>query len=195
MIKRLLLSLTILLASIFALVSCNVSDEELVSNIPKPIYNDKPMSSTQVRESLNFEKWVSYSRVLLFDRKYIGVTSEHLKKYNKWFTSLTFHMGIDHKDDAYDCDNFAFLYKSILTVSSYKNWDVDTEYKDRQVLAGTLIVYQTRPFGGVRASNNTKHALNIVYVDNGWVVVEPQTGKMIEYEKYPNRDRIIKIIF
>jgi len=37
--------------------------------------------------------------------------------------------------------------------------------------------------------------LNLIGTDRGWIVVEPQTGAMVELSKYPNLKHIIGIAF
>ena len=190
-----LIASTLAVICISALFLGCPSDEQRLADLPAPIYNDDPMSAAAARRSLPIERFTAYQKVLLFDRQYIGIKFEHLENYTKWFTKLTWAMGIGHSVESYDCDNFAFMYKSLLSISSYKNWNTNAKHKDKQILVGTLLVYQTNSFGRIKGTKDSKHALNIVHTEKGWIVVEPQTGAWIEFEKYPNRDHIIKIIF
>ena len=125
---------------------------------------------------------------LRLDSKYRYVDFFLYKKFNNWFEKLKFENGILPIDqgESHDCDNFAMLYKSLFSISSYKSND------KVEPAVGLVIVDQAKEFGGIPAGG--LHALNIVFTTQGWYIFEPQTGEHILLEQYPNQEHIKYIV-
>jgi hypothetical protein len=91
---------------------------------------------------------------------------------------------ITYKLGTFDCRHFSRLFHDrLLATQDLK------QGQDRPIRY--LIVEQKKPFGGVPASK-VPHKLVKVLTDKGWVVVEPQTGRTVLFDKYPNRNNITK---
>jgi hypothetical protein len=111
-----------------------------------------------------------------FDAYYIGIKEESLKEYIKIFveaTELT-----QFRIDGFDCDNYAMLFK---TLSNVYNDKVKQSF---EIAIGVALVDMKKDALGIKAS--FKHAVNIVWTDKGWLIVEPQNGQYCKLEDYPN---------
>jgi lipid-binding SYLF domain-containing protein len=124
------------------------------------------------------------------DFTYIPVRFEWLEQYVLWWKEAMANFGIAYANDAFDCENFARLFKAMLDVQI-----LPMELKESKSLASaTVLVYPKNEFGGVGPESGT-HVLNLVGTDRGWIIVEPQTGAMVELSKYPNLKHIIGLGF
>lgn len=124
------------------------------------------------------------AKIVLLDSKFEVVDYYFFKKFNNWFKELQFENGflpIDQKENL-DCDNFAMLYKSLMGIASYKS---KSQYEPAVAVA---VVEQKNEFGGIPAGY--LHMLNLVFTNNGWYIFEPQTGKFVKLEDYPNQEYI-----
>ena len=135
------------------------------------------------RLDMEFEPWT-----VTFDTHYVGIKYEYFEKFNKWYAP--FLTKINHEErkgnkgknsgEAYDCDNHAMLYKSLMSCATLKK-----KSALREILVGVIVVVQKEKALGIPSSEIT-HALNIVFTDKGWIVYEPQTGQHCLLSKYPN---------
>ena len=126
--------------------------------------------------------------IMMLDTAFKDVDYFFFRKFNNWFEDVKFQngiMAINQKENL-DCDNFAMLYKSLMSVASYKSG------VDHEPAVALVIVEQRHPFGGVPAG--AIHMLNLVFTSKAWYIFEPQTGEYIELEKYPNQKYIRTII-
>jgi hypothetical protein len=124
------------------------------------------------------------------DFKYVPVRFEWLQQYIEWWREAGENFGIGYANDAFDCENFARLFKALADTCI-----VPIKLKEKTALAtATLLVYPKNEFGGVGPESGT-HVLNLVGTDRGWMVVEPQTGALVEISKYPNLEHIIGLAF
>ena len=188
----------ILIAFIFS--SCIERDFNEIKEIPK-IENPDENGKNLIKRS-DFAYYFGYQRshnsrstkipkditILLLDNKYQTVDYFHFLKFNKWFKKILFENGIMpiEQNETNDCDNYAMLYKSLFSVSGYSS-------KSKVELAvGLVIVNQKNPFGGIPSGG--LHMLNIVFTNKNFYIFEPQTGKFIELDKYPNQESILHII-
>lgn len=127
-------------------------------------------------------------QILLLDNQYQAVDYYFLLKFNNWFKELKFNNGIMpiDQEENLDCDNFAMMYKSLMSVASYKS-------KSKNEPAVALIsVNQVHEFGGIPSGG--MHMLNLIFTTRGWYVFEPQSNEIIEFSKYPNQEHIFNII-
>ena len=127
-------------------------------------------------------------KVLLLDNRYDSVDYYFFKKFNSWFKDLQFENGIlpvSPKENL-DCDNFAMLYKSLISVAGYKS---KSKY---ELVVALLVLRQVNEFGGVPSGG--LHMVNLVFTNRGWYILEPQTGSYILLEDYPNQEYIIYMI-
>ena len=126
--------------------------------------------------------------IMMLDMSFREVDYFFFRKFNNWFEDVQFKNGImpiDQKENL-DCDNFAMLYKSLMSVANYKSG------VEQEPAVALVIVEQKHPFGGIRAG--ALHMLNLVFTNKAWYIFEPQTGEYIELEKYPNQKYIRTII-
>ena len=104
-------------------------------------------------------------------------------------------MVIDHDiyfvANSFDCDNFSDFF---MVAYSFSNYNLNSNLAS-QLACGTVIVEQLEEFGGIQYGNGIWHSLNIVWLDEGWFVVEPQNGAYISLASYPNKKNIKAIIF
>jgi hypothetical protein len=126
--------------------------------------------------------------IMMLDMAFRDVDYFFFRKFNNWFEDVKFQNGIMamNQKENLDCDNFAMLYKSLMSVASYKSG------ADHEPAVALVIVEQRHPFGGVPAG--TLHMLNLVFTSKAWYIFEPQTGEYIELENYPNQKYIRTII-
>lgn len=150
---------------------------QALNEVPPARYAYPGLSDREAKRSIKIPVY-NWSKALFTDAQYVRVKHDYFLEFNKWFMAATKR---SYKDlgDGYDCDNFAHLYKSLMSTASYKN------NSKREVLAGVIFVTQRKDFGGVSAGQYN-HALNLVGTDKGWFVIEPQTGKFCELKDYPN---------
>lgn len=146
--------------------------------LPKVKYHLPGLSDLEAKKELGLEVW-NYRSAILPDRNYVKVKYDSFMEFNKWFKDTTLQLWHKPLGDGYDCDNFAHLYKSLFSVTSYKNDNI------REILVGVIYVKQYKKFGGIPASDYN-HALNIIGTSSGWFVYEPQTGVYDRLENYPN---------
>jgi hypothetical protein len=124
------------------------------------------------------------------DFAYVPVRFEWLQQYVLWWKEAMENFGIAYANDAFDCENYARLFKAMLDVQI-----IPIELKESKSLASaTVLVYPKSEFGGVGPESGT-HVLNLVGTDRGWFIVEPQTGAMVELSRYPNLKHIIGLAF
>jgi len=129
-------------------------------------------------------------KIYFQDFNYIPVRFEWLQQYVRWWEGAKATFGINYADDQFDCENFARLFKALADSTI-----LGLQRKESSSLAfATLLVYPKKAFGGVGPESGT-HVLNLVGTDRGWIVIEPQTGAMVELSKYPNVKTIIGLAF
>lgn len=195
------LALFVVIISVLGLlVACNETKFEELKDIPTIEQRKEQVYKLYTRKDLGFafnhgrgHNFVSLDvpkdiNILMLDRNFRGVDYFFFKKFNNWFREVKFENGIMpiNQNETLDCDNFAMLYKSLMSVSSYKS---NIEHEPAVAL---IIVEQKHEFGGI--PSGALHMLNLVFASNGWYVFEPQTGEYIELENYPNEKYIRTII-
>ena len=127
-------------------------------------------------------------QILMLDTNYKVLDYHFFLEFNNWFEKVKFQngiMAINQKENL-DCDNFALLYKSLLSISYYKS------NARHEPAVATVLVEQKHPFGGIPAGS--LHMLNLVFTSKAWYIFEPQTGKYTELENYPNQEYIKLLI-
>jgi len=163
--------------------STSVSEELL--QMPKIERHSPKMTDVEAKRSLNIKVY-NLHKAIFVDQTYIGIKHSYFEKFNTWFIPATKHLKYRGKGDAYDCDNFAYLYRSLMSASGYKSWS------ENELLVGVIFVKQKKDWGGI-SGGDYLHALNLMYTSEGWHVVEPQTGFAGKLKNYPNQ--IIWYIF
>lgn len=126
--------------------------------------------------------------IMMFDMSFREVDYFFFRKFNNWFEDVQFENGIMplNQKENLDCDNFAMLYKSLMSVANYKSG------VEQEPAVALVVVEQRHPFGGI--PTGALHMLNLVFTNKAWYIFEPQTGEYIELEKYPNQKYIRTII-
>ena len=183
---------------ILVLVACNNQDYSELKEIP-PL---QPSNHKIVKKdiALHFAQQKSFNwvdtkvptdvKITLFDINYKAVDYYFFLKFNQWFKKLKFENGIMpiNQKENLDCDNFAMLYKSLMGISAYKS-----AYSAEPSVA-VVVVRQVNEYGGIPASEGF-HMVNLVMTNNGWFIFEPQSGKYILLENYPNQEYIEYLIY
>jgi len=192
MLKYICLMLTLLVSS------CLDRDFEEIKSIPK--IGDEQTYRIIDRQKLgfhfNYQKGHNSQKIevprdvemIILDNRYQTVDYFYFKKFNKWFKSLVFENGIMPimQNETIDCDNFAMLYKSLMSVAAYAS------NNSQEFAVAAVAVMQVNEFGGIPSGG--LHMLNLVFTNKDWYIYEPQTGKYIELHKYPNQKYIKYII-
>jgi hypothetical protein len=171
------------------LLSTGARNDEITTfrTIPPPEYHKPGKNNNQLYNELDIPIY-SYNKIVAFDKEYIGITFDYFKQYNAWWWKIRYGYLSTINTPAFDCDNYAFLYKTMLTTAATLN------PRSKQILVGVIIVEQKNSTLGLPAiKNSTKHALCIVYTSSGWFVIEPQTNKYTPLTDYKNT--IHKYIF
>lgn len=179
--------------------SCKQNYEEL-QEIPPTVYTSSDGYFTRHDLAYHFGHQRGYNSVkievptsigvYLLDGKFKEVDYFWFRKFNNWFRKLLFENGIMSVGDGtenLDCDNFAMLYKSMMSVAGYKSGN------KVEPCNALLVVNQVEEFGGVPGTGGL-HMVNLVFTNQGWFVVEPQTGKFILLENYPNQKHVKMLI-
>lgn len=129
-------------------------------------------------------------RMVMLDGKYASVDYHWFLRYNNWFSDMLFHNGLmslgGHPEN-FDCDNYAMLYKSLMSVAAYKAKETV------EPAVATVFVENRHAFGGVPAGG--LHMVVLVMTSREWYIVEPQTGEYIELHNYPNQQHVKMLTF
>lgn len=156
-----------------------------VNEIPSPKYTRSVHDQYTIYAELD-DKLSEEHTAFTNDLRYTSVTFRSFKKYTNWFVDYLYPIydkSIKNNrkvpKESFDCDDFAFLYKSLWSASSLK---VDT--KRMGLAVGIIIVENVKSYFDVPMGG--KHALNIVHTSKGWYIVEPQNGKYCSIEDYHN---------
>jgi hypothetical protein len=190
----------VILSVVGLLVACNDTKFEELKNIPTIEQKEYTKYRIYKRQDLGkrFGHQLGHNSakldvptnvgIMMLDGGFREVDYFFFRKFNNWFEDMQFHNGIMaiNQNETLDCDNFAMLYKSLMSVSSYKS---NVEHEPAVAL---VIVEQRHSFGGVPAGS--LHMLNLVFTNKAWYIFEPQTGEYIELENYPNQKYIRTII-
>jgi hypothetical protein len=153
-------------------------DPKDLTSMPDIEYGLSTITEIEAKREMDIPIW-KWGSALLTDKVYAKVKLSSFINFNKWFEKSTKQLWYKQIGEGYDCDNFAFLYKALFSVTTYKN------NKPTEILVGVIFVKQKHEFGGV-AGGDYLHALNIVGTESGWFVYEPQTGFYDRLEHYKN---------
>jgi len=196
--NTLMVAISVLAILVWVLVACNKQNFKELASIPYLESSEQQVKRNDIGLYFAQQKtfnWVDTKvptdiKITLFDANYKAVDYYFFLKFNKWFEKLKFENGvmpINQKENL-DCDNFAMLYKSLMGISGYKS-----EEKGEPSVA-VVVARQVNEYGGIPASSGL-HMVNLVMTNNGWFILEPQTGKFILLENYPNQEFIEYLIF
>ena len=190
--------LYLLLSSLFLITGCIERKFEDLADIPKTEDYQKYRIIDRNRIGFHFNHQIGNNsvkietpkdlKVILLDSKYQEVDYFYFLKFNNWFRKLVFNNGIMpiNQNETLDCDNFAMLYKSLFGVAGYASKNT------LEFAVASVVVYQVNEFGGIPRGG--LHMLNLVFTSKNWYIYEPQTGKFIELQNYPNQKYIQYII-
>jgi hypothetical protein len=188
---------------VWILTSCRTGGKfDELKDIPVTVFatDDRKDSITRADIGYHFNHQRGYNyielevprdiRVIQLDSRYREVDYWWVLKFNNWFKKLQHENGIlpIDQDQNHDCDNFAMLYKSLMSIASYKGG-----HKDEPACA-VLVVRQVEEFGGIPGTGGL-HMVNLVFTNQGWFIIEPQTNKRVLLENYPNEKYVQYLIF
>ena len=175
------------------LVACNSKFDEL-QNIPPTVFSGGLVLKRDL--AYHFGKQAGFNsvkiqipttaKILLVDGKFKAVDYYWFIKFNNWFRDLLHGNGImalGEQTENLDCDNFAMMYKALMSVAAYKSGD---QYEPATSL---LVLRADKEFGGIPGTGGL-HMNVLVMTNRGWYVVEPQTGKFTLLENYPNQHTV-----
>jgi hypothetical protein len=111
------------------------------------------------------------------------------KTFLPYFRKYLRENRIRYIKDKFTCVHFTNLFITLLRKEVHKVWP---ELKGR-AFVHKLTVNQKKKWAGIPAQTATTHRLATVHSDL-WekVVIEPQSGKLCTWDKYPNKDFIIR---
>jgi len=180
---------------VWFLTSCKPNFDEL-KNIPPTVFKqgDDFFGRSDIAYHFGYQRGYNSvtietpqdMKVYMMDTKYKQVDYYWFRKFNNWFRDLLFENGIMSLGDGtenLDCDNFAMLYKSMMSVSAYKSKE------PHEPCVALIVVRQVNEFGGIPGTGGL-HMVNLVMTNQGWYIVEPQTGEFVLLEKYPNQQHL-----
>lgn len=178
----------------YTLTSCYEPNYDNLKEIPDVVYGGDGKRDIVTRGDLGYH--FNYQRgrnsvplqipkdvnIFMLDQKFREVDYYWFRKFNNWFQDMLFENNIiplGGDGETSDCDNYAMLYKSLMSAAAYKAG----EKIEPAVLL--MLVEQRKPFGGIPVGG--PHLNIIVMTNQGWFVVEPQTGQFDKLENYPNQ--------
>lgn len=185
----------------WGLSSCKTSAKfEELENIPVTEFataREKSLTRKDLGYHFNHQRGFNYEKlevprdinIIQLDTHFRSVDYYWMIKFNNWFKKLQFKNGIlpIEQGQNHDCDNFAMLYKSLMSIASYKGGHID------EPGCAVMVVRQMNEFGGIPATGGL-HMVNLVFTNNGWYVYEPQTNKYVLLQDYPNEKHVQTII-
>lgn len=122
------------------------------------------------------------------DQWYIKLDYDYLvKDFLPWFRGYMFEIDWKYRPEAEDCDNAADLLMGQMKAAHARN----PNYPEGDVCAAVIATEQKYTWADV--PNGGYHALNMIYTNKGFVVVEPQNQKHTLLKDYPNREHIYEI--
>lgn len=120
----------------------------------------------------------NFESIKCLDARYIGVTEESLKIFlQEYKEAVKFKK---FKLENSDCDDFALFFKFLS--SFFHTRAKDTSYA---LCVGFAIVESKEEALGISPSE--AHAINLIWSNVGWIVVEPQNGEYCQLKDYPNK--------
>ena len=192
-----LVVLVMSLLFMYMLTSCRGSNYDELKDIPEIVYGGDGKRDMITRSKLgyhfNYQRGRNSERIqiptnvnmFLLDEKYREVDYTWFRKFNNWFKDMLYKnnmQALGGNGETADCDNYAMLYKSLMSAAAYKAG----EKTEPAVLL--MLVNQQQPFGGIPAGGS--HLCIMVMTSRGWFVVEPQTGQFDEMRNYPNQSTV-----
>ena len=114
------------------------------------------------------------------DESYAVLRAAALRDHYLWFRGEIVKLGINTGEPAFDCDNFAHLFRDFTNIKFYTSqWKGDCpKAQSAAVAAYWFRFYRDRYFGAALPPNSA-HAINVVVTDEGVKWIEPQTGEII----------------
>jgi hypothetical protein len=109
-----------------------------------------------------------------------------LEAYVKWFARLNRPLHLAFNEESFDCDKFSRCFVAFADLLAMKGGE-----RRASVCVGWVSVNNDKSFGGVEAGGG--HALVIASTTEGIFMIEPQTGAMTPFERYPNRNHLRKV--
>ena len=124
--------------------------------------------------------------VMTHDEYYDAITKRELNKVTSYHsrTIKMFDKGKGSK--LFDCDDYALTFKAAVSYYSL--------LRGANYICGIIIVKQEKDFGGVEGGDDVYHALNLLMMNDTYIVLEPQGYDVVALSDYPNRANIIKVI-
>ncbi len=119
----------------------------------------------------------------LSDSTYIIPSLKWLKEdflpYAKTYFS---NYGLLGSGEGRDCDNISHAFRHLLVLANAQSGGMTSG----DVPCAILKTKQTNPFGGIQAED-AYHTLILIRTDQGWQIIEPQTGENTPFNDYPNK--------
>lgn len=158
---------------------------------PKTESISKSYDADYIKESLLKHGLGTNVDIIFRDKQYSYATLSWFEKYATWWISMIIDHDIYFVANSFDCDNFSDFF---MVCYSFSNYNLNADLT-AQLACGTVIVEQLDEFAGIKYGKGIWHSLNIVWLREGWFVIEPQNGTYISLASYPNKNNIKAIIF
>lgn len=123
------------------------------------------------------------ANIRAFDSTHYSIDKATFKAIAATFLELLSQSDLNH--EVFDCDDFALVFKSVVSLQGLKD--------GKNYACGILGVKQTHAFAGV--PKGELHQLNIIILEGAAIVVEPQAMQGIHLTKYKNQNDIIELTF
>ena len=119
------------------------------------------------------------------DSKYNEISKKEYKNIIKAWERYLFDNDIMYIFEIFDCDNYSNAFKAFVELYNQK-WGTN-------IAVGKVVVHQKEDFAIVAGGEGTYHMLNIIFVDDQFIVIEPQNSISTELFKYPNNQNLLEI--
>ncbi len=150
------------------------------------------LPTRNLAQELSFSTTLGWKGMFLMSTAYQPVEEAWLKNdFLPKFQLIVKRLRMKSNTEGFDCDNFATLFKAQLQMENRLAGNSALG----EVACGILVVQQKKSFGRVMANNRQLHSLIVIRTENGWQVIEPQTMRVANLDKYPNRNTIDSIYF
>lgn len=154
-----------------------------LDNIGQPRYIEVKNVEAQFRAvsptMRNFYCNHTIKRIILPDE---GWVREAIRVSQYFFRDF----GVKWHAESWDCDNFSMFVSAVTTL---KLWSAG--FTNTRCGFGWMVIDGKHNWGGI---GQGRHALVFAVTGKGVMVIEPQTGAMIELDRYPNKAYIDKVI-
>ncbi|MBI3884645.1 MAG: hypothetical protein HY302_02785 [Opitutae bacterium] len=113
-------------------------------------------------------------------REFVVLDHGWLRRFLEWQRHFRWKFDHEFQAELLDCDDYSLGMVAFVDLAMLR-----AGAQSSPALVGRLVVHQAEAWANVGAG--ALHEVVLVATDRGLFVVEPQDGRMVELENYPNR--------